>query len=265
MGADVNGDRQPRPPDAPRPSIRTSKLDDGTPVEGLQKLINEVYLKHGVPIPGSRRQQFLARLVPPLARNAVRRMATDVLSPWERRKANALLRHSRAPLRLHLGAGELPRADWVNVDLYGVPQDLFWNLKRPLPFPDGTVNAIFHEHVLEHLPGDFGLALTRECWRVLEPGGVLRIGVPDARRHIGWYVDGQHPAYEHPPTALVPLLRELYGFGHRVMYDFETLALLCHAAGFEVVEERPFGDSRLEPAPDHEWRRWDSLYVESLR
>jgi hypothetical protein len=49
------------------------------------------------------------------------------------------------------------------------------------------------------------------------------------------------------------------------MYDYETLSLLCRAAGFATVEKRRFRDSRLEPAPDHEWRGWDSLYVEMVK
>jgi len=61
------------------------------------------------------------------------------------------------------------------------------------------------------------------------------------------------------------LLGEFYGHGHRTMYDFETLALLCHAAGFETVEQRPFGESAVQPCPDHEWREWDSLYVEMVK
>jgi predicted SAM-dependent methyltransferase len=120
--------------------------------------------------------------------------------------------------------------------------------------------------MLEHLPIDAGLGLTRECRRVLKPGGVLRICVPDARRHLGWYVEGTlHEWRSSHATPLMSVLEQFYGFGHKVMYDFETLALLCHAAGFSRVEERRFGDSRLSPAPDHEWREWDSQYVEVVK
>jgi transposase InsO family protein len=77
-----------------------------------------------------------------------------------------------------LGSGGERKAGWVNVDLLGDPVDVAWNLASPLPFAPESVDAVFHEHLLEHLPLQVGAALMQECYRVLKPGGILRVGVP---------------------------------------------------------------------------------------
>jgi predicted SAM-dependent methyltransferase len=197
----------------------------------------------------------------------VRRLATDAMVIQQRRLANRLAQ--RTPLRLHLGSGRTPLTGWLNVDVLGAPTDLAWNLNRALPFPTATVDSIFHEHVLEHLPLRDGLTLTQECHRLLKPDGVLRIGVPDAGSYLRAYPDDADHFLDvnRPgrPTPLLAIQEIFYLHGHRTMFDFETLALVCRAAGFQQVERRRFGDSRIVPTPDGEHRREETLYVEAVR
>lgn len=49
------------------------------------------------------------------------------------------------------------------------------------------------------------------------------------------------------------------------MYDAETLKLLLEAAVFADIDQRPYGDSRLQPCPDSEGRSAESLCVEGVR
>jgi hypothetical protein len=49
------------------------------------------------------------------------------------------------------------------------------------------------------------------------------------------------------------------------MYDYETLALFCRVIGFNVIEARQFGDSRLIPCPDTVCRIPDSFYTEVVK
>lgn len=206
-------------------------------------------------------------LVPVPLRPVVRPLATDLLSLRERHRAAKIAR--RVPLRLHLGSGRSPKTGWVNVDLFGDRVDLAWNLHRPLPFEDDSVDAAFHEHLLEHFTLRKGTALTQECYRVLKPGGVLRVGVPDAAAYVQSYLqEGGAPiasAYPGRPTPLLAMQEVFYRHGHRTMYDFDTLALVCNAAGFVSVERRRFGESHLTPCPDSEHRRPWTLYVEALK
>jgi predicted SAM-dependent methyltransferase len=230
----------------------------------ISSFIDQVTHKRGAHLPGSCAQRAVAKLIPANSRLKARSMISDVLSPWQKLKARQLARQGE--VRLHLGSGELPRSSWINVDLFGVPVQLVWNLNRNLPFADESVDAIFHEHVLEHLSIDHGLRLTAECFRILKPGGVLRIAVPDVQIYFGYYNRKAIPeARNQTWTPLMNVLQEFYGQGHRVMYDFETLAVLCHAAGFTDVERREFGQSALSSCPDHEWRKWDSVYAEMVK
>ena len=53
------------------------------------------------------------------------------------------------------------------------------DLRRGIPYPDDSVCAVYHSHVLEHIDRTDAPAFLREALRVLRPGGVQRIVVPD--------------------------------------------------------------------------------------
>jgi predicted SAM-dependent methyltransferase len=81
---------------------------------------------------------------------------------------------------LNLGCGGHFHPDWINVDI--VPQDprvLQHDLQSRLPFEDSSFAAVYHSHVLEHIPKNQAAAFVSECHRVLAPGGILRVVVPD--------------------------------------------------------------------------------------
>ncbi|MHC1791859.1 glycosyltransferase [Solidesulfovibrio sp.] len=83
-------------------------------------------------------------------------------------------------LRLNLGCGGTHHPDWVNIDFAPrQPGVLGYDLGREIPFPDDTFATVYHSHLLEHLPKRAALPFLRECFRVLRPGGVLRLAVPD--------------------------------------------------------------------------------------
>lgn len=206
------------------------------------------------------------RLLPSRFRGTARSILTDAVAPWQRSKAARCA--DRSPLLLHLGCGPVHKEGWVNVDLVGAPVEIAWNVSRPLPFAEASVDGIFHEHLLEHLPLQLGTRFMRDCWRTLKPGGILRVGVPDAGRLLRSYAgDGDYLESLHPgrPTRLLAAQELFYWHRHLTMFDAETLSYLFRAAGFQTPEERAFGDTRLPRPPDTESRRPETLYVEAER
>jgi LmbE family N-acetylglucosaminyl deacetylase len=83
--------------------------------------------------------------------------------------------------RLHLGCGNQHKAGWVNVDRVP-PADIVADITAgEIPYIEsGSVDYIFSEDVLEHLPPEKRVHVMNEFWRVLVPGGVMEHYVPNA-------------------------------------------------------------------------------------
>jgi predicted SAM-dependent methyltransferase len=212
--------------------------------------------------------RLVRRLSSPRLRDAARLYGTNLLAPITSRRARAIIA-ARTDLRLHLGSGTNRLPGWVNVDLLGMGSDLAWDLRRRLPFPDASAQAAFLEHVIEHFTLADALALLEECHRVLRPGGTIRVGVPDLGRYIHSYTGDRElieQARPNRPTSLLAVAEVTQFHGHRSAYDAETLVMLLEGAGFVDVDSRGFRESKtLEPVPDLEERRLETLYAEGTK
>jgi predicted SAM-dependent methyltransferase len=186
----------------------------------------------------------------------------------ERPLATRTVRRVQAapPVLLNIGSGYNPKPDWTNIDLVGAPVDLAWDLTRGIPFPDASVDGIYHEHLLEHLTLRDGLNLCRECHRALRRGGILRIAVPNAGALLRSYAGtGERTWAQAAPTPMLAVQALFYEYGHRTMYDAELLTLVVVSAGFRDAEVREFGDTQMDPVPDDPVRRGGTLYVEAVK
>ena len=194
-------------------------------------------------------------------------------------------------LLVNVGCGAEGRVGWVNIDSAGAPGvDLVRDCRTAIPLPPASARGIFTEHFLEHL--DYYEEAPRflgECRRVLQPGGILRIIVPDGSKYLKSYCSGDleefagfSPLMDMTPESdvapfsvnrdIVPFRTkmEVVNFHfrqngqHRFSYDFETLARLLEDSGFESVAQSEFGRSRLpELAIDQAARAQESLVVEA--
>lgn len=93
---------------------------------------------------------------------------------------------------LNLGCGSRFCSDpcWTNIDFNSSNnQVISYNLLHGIPFPDGTFDAVYHSHLLEHFTKDGGVQFITECLRVLKPEGLLRVVVPDLEQISRVYLD----------------------------------------------------------------------------
>ncbi len=90
------------------------------------------------------------------------------------------------PIRLNLGGGDIPIPGFTLVDRK-VGTEVY-----PLPqYADNSVEEIYASHVLEHFGRGQVLDVLKEWFRVLRPGGRIRIAVPDLEYTCKAYVDGK--------------------------------------------------------------------------
>jgi len=177
---------------------------------------------------------------------------------------------------LNAGCGPNVRPDFINLDYAWRPGvELCWDLRRPLPLADDSLDGIYSEHCLEHLSYDDALAALREFNRVLRPGGVARVVVPDAELYIELYwrhLNGdrvQFPYVDDPPpsgfTPLIAINRIFRGHGHQFAYDAATMSVALDRAGFrESRKVRYLEGADPKLLIDTESRAVESLYMEAI-
>lgn len=157
---------------------------------------------------------------------------------------------------------------------------LVHDLSHGIPFPDASVDVVYHSHMLEHLDREVAGQFLAECGRVLCPGGVIRIVVPDIERCCRDYLlhvevcerEGAPAIAEHDrylePILLQSVRREAYGTSqqkplrrsienlllgdarergetHQWMYDRFNLTALLLSSGFVEPVVQSFASSAI--------------------
>jgi len=224
-------------------------------------------------------------------------------------------------VKLHLGCGLNAQKGWVNVDgSWGVllakyqflrrilrmlrifpeqsvsipwdPSIVFHDLRKKLPFASASVGMIYCAHTLEHLYLDQARRLLEDCFRVLAPGGILRMVVPDLKAMALNYVapgprDGSTGAKVMPADVFVEglllrapslpgrtfLHRLYYAFNdfqsHKWMYDADSLRSQFELAGFMKVQSMPYRESKIDDIDkvEQEGRHLDGpeIYIEGVK
>lgn len=91
---------------------------------------------------------------------------------------------------LNLGCGERFHPDWINVDLTsGRSNVIAHDLAKGIPFPSESADAVYSAAVFEHIRRGDAANFLREIHRVLKPGGIVRIGVPDLENICRIYLE----------------------------------------------------------------------------
>lgn len=212
-------------------------------------------------------------------------------------------------LRVNVGCGSTPTAGWVNFDnsmtvriarrrllkailrtlrlvseqqlefaRVASAQGIRWaDATRRIPLGDSSAEVLYSSHMLEHLDCDGALRFLQEARRVLQPGGILRIAVPDLRALVNAYLaDGDADRFLRDSLLTVPARRSLgdrirfavLGERHHLwMYDGESLRRLLEANGFRNASIMPPAKTMIrDPGPlNLTERAEESVFVEAVR
>ncbi len=148
-------------------------------------------------------------------------------------------------VKINLGSGHWKFEGWVNVDRDRKSRpDVCANLAAPLPFRNAVADFLHAEDFIDQLELDQARSFLSECRRVLKPGGVARMLMPDLEKMARMYLkdpEGLKRLWlEHVGVPLaIGTSGEVFNLGmrfagHRFMYDPETFKQLCRECGFEA-------------------------------
>lgn len=188
---------------------------------------------------------------------------------------------------LNLGCGDITFEEFVNVDFgCNSKADLKADLRKTLPIDDNSVDGIFTEHTFEHLKYKHVDQLLKECYRIMKPGSIIRIIVPDISIFIknyssnnktwfsNWerfmFIESQSEErkYRRIDTPIQAISFITQEYEHISCWDYETLELFMKRAGFSEIKQHSFmqgKNKKLLKDYDSESRSAISLYVEGIK
>lgn len=154
-------------------------------------------------------------------------------------------------IKLNIGSGTTRFKGWINVDgNFMHHPDMWLDVRRGLPFRDGTVKVVYSCHFFEHLFLNELRPILAECRRVLRKDGTLRIAVPNLRAAIEAYQKRDSDWFSPFPIEFKTLGGRFFndmlcGDQHRIMFDFDFLTEVLTEAGFSSIREVKRGESAV--------------------
>lgn len=136
------------------------------------------------------------------------------------------------PVCIQFGCGTHPLpAPWQNYDMEV-------DITKPLPFASDSVDFIFAEMVVEHVTPQQGWNFLDECFRLLKPGGVVRIVIPDFVKNMR-DLNAAYMAANNRCTGAVTRKEHarsiIFCHGHQAMWTQEMMVCALDAIGFKAV------------------------------
>lgn len=220
----------------------------------------------------------------------------DIAAPaWTKYKAQILspgriegYLKTHSVRKLQIGAGPSHKPDWLNTDIEPSREQVYLDATERFPLPDRSLHYVYSEHVIEHISYQQGLGMLKESYRVLAPGGKVRVATPNLKKFIGLFQETKsqemktytleklrwHQWPVTPDPECYILNQELREWGHQFLYTPKLLRASLEAAGFQnirelaagetddevfrAVESRAFGDVR-------DVNRFETLVFEAVR
>jgi SAM-dependent methyltransferase len=175
--------------------------------------------------------------------------------------------------RFNWGCGPTPPPGWLNSDrLDGDGIHVSCDIRDGLPLDDDTFDYAVSIHAFQDLAYLDVVPALQELRRVLRPGGVLRLGLPDLDRAIAAYARGDRDYFYIPDAEATTLggklIVQIVWYGSiRTPFTWDFAREVLHAAGFRRVERCAFHHTTTPHADIVELdnRERESLFVEAVK
>ncbi len=164
------------------------------------------------------------------------------------------------------------------------PDDVrYGNIVKGLPLAPESASGVYASHMLEHLAYSDCLQALRNTYRLLRPGGIFRLIVPDleaaAQQYLAslkarsatanaLFMESTALGRKERPRGIGPLVHSwLNSSMHLWMWDYPAMAEVLAQQGFKDIRRCAFNDSedpmfaRVEDARRFDW----ALAIESRR
>jgi len=175
--------------------------------------------------------------------------------------------------RLNWGCGAEGEPGWINSDQKEGPGvDISCDIREGLPLQTDSIDYAVSIHALPEIPYPELVPALTELHRVLKPGGVLRLALPDLDRAIDAYRRGDDSYFLVPDDEVRSLGGKLivqvtwYGYS-RSLFTRDFTAELLGKAGFRQVDQVDYRTTN-SPFPgitELDNREEESLFIEGTK
>ena len=161
--------------------------------------------------------------------------------------------------KLNLGCGWNKLSGWINVDY--VPKRFgceYMDVTEEFPYDTESIDYIYSEHLIEHIEFSEGIHMLSECYRVLKPGGKVRISTPDLKFLVKLYTDNKTDLQKgyveysveqyrlEGKTDTFVINNFVRGWGHTFIYDEKTLRDSLESVRFSNIRKYSLGKSHTD-------------------
>lgn len=199
---------------------------------------------------------------------------------------------------VHVGCGDILAPGWLNIGLfqhsdrpygeviqdengaYVINADVADGISRVVK-EEACIEKIYASHFIEHIDFHEGIEFIADCYRVLKPGGILRVSFPDLEIWVKNYYEGRMDFFERYKSHFLKdrfsiaqtkgqiMMAQIHNWGHCWAYDFESMYQVMESAGFAKIRRCEVHESQIEDIvevePDCESRTMESCYVEATK